>query len=315
MNTRILAALIVSCLAAGCGKDSPSPTSPTPNAPTVSSVAVTGCQQAQGFQCVATATLSSGATQNVTASAQWTSTNIAVATINAAGVLAPLQSGQTDIRATYQGVSGTASLNVTINSQAATYTLQGVVSQSAPSTSTPVAGARVEVVDGPNAGRTVQTDGNGFYALTGLATGAFTLRTTHPDYQSTDRPVSVSRDTTLNVTLRPTPRQLDDTYTGQISGGESTTCSDGTFNKPCRRILLPIHNDGALSAEMDWVGGSADVDLSLWRGSTLIARAVGVGSREAITSNVVGGNTYELHVTYYSGANTVEYRVRVRRPN
>ena len=40
-----------------------------------------------------------------------------------------------------------------------------------------------------------------------------------------------------------------------------------------------------------------------------------MGSRESITSNVVGGSGYELRITCYSGSNTVEYRLRVRRPN
>jgi hypothetical protein len=312
MNQRFVLFLVLPLFAA-CGKDSPSPTAPSPSAPTVTSVTVTGCQQSQGFQCAATANMSSGSPQNVTALAQWSSSNPAVATVSAAGVLAPQRAGKTDIRATYQSVVGAVTLNL-IDTDA-TYLLQGVVSKSAPSTSTPIVGARLEVLDGPNAGRAVTTDGNGYYVLSGLRNGSFTLRATHPDHQPADQAVRLSRDTTQNVMLRPTPKQLDEVYTGQISGGDPTTCSDGTFIKPCRKIVLPIHNDGALSAEMDWVGGSADLDISLWRGTTRIARAVGVGSRETISSNVVGGNNYELHVTYYSGANTVEYRVRVSRPN
>jgi hypothetical protein len=319
MTHRFLAIAVVASIASsGCSKDSsPSPTSPSPSTPTVTAVSISGCQQAQNFQCTATATMSSGSPQNVTSLAQWSSTNTSVATISAGGVLSPLQTGTTDIRATYQSVAGTASVTITMNNPpaASTWLLQGVVTESAPTATVPIVGARVEIVDGANAGRAATTDGNGYYALSGLTGSTFTLRTTHAAYQIADRPVTLSRDTTMNVTMRPNPQQLDDSYTGQISGGDPTTCSDGVFVKPCKRISLPIHNDGALSAEMDWVGGSADLDLTLWRGSTLVARAVGVGSRESITSNVVGGSGYELRITYYSGSNTVEYRLRVRRPN
>jgi len=315
----LFASIFVLALVTGCGKDkSPSPTSPSTST-SVSGVSISGCTQALNFQCTATATLSNGGTENVTAQAQWSSSTTTVATISAAGVLNPIASGQTTISASYSGKTGTATVNVTINGGPAPapsqLLLDGVVRETVPSASTPVAGARLTVLDGPDAGAATTSDGNGYFVFPALQSGTFTLRTTQPDYQTADRTISLTKPTTITINMAPNPKTLDQTFTGNISGGDATTCSDGIFTKPCRRISLPIHNAGVISARLDWSGGSADLDLTLWRDSTLIASSRGVNSSESVSSSAQPGGSYELRVTYYSGSNVVQYNVRVSRPN
>jgi uncharacterized protein YjdB len=97
----ILGLAFVSALAlAGC--------STTPS-PTLKSVAITGPPVAVGAtaQFVATATFTDGTTQNVTSTSTWSSSNTAVATVNAAGVVTGVADGTSSITANYQGTIAT----------------------------------------------------------------------------------------------------------------------------------------------------------------------------------------------------------------
>jgi uncharacterized protein YjdB len=73
----------------------------------VMSVAVTGPTLEVGAtsQFRATATLSDGTKQDVTSASTWTSSNTAVATVTAAGIVTALTIGSTTITATYQGTA------------------------------------------------------------------------------------------------------------------------------------------------------------------------------------------------------------------
>lgn len=64
-------------------------------------------------QYAAVATLSDGSTNNVTSAVTWTSSATAVAAINNAGLATGLASGATTLKATVDGISGTATLTVT----------------------------------------------------------------------------------------------------------------------------------------------------------------------------------------------------------
>jgi uncharacterized protein YjdB len=81
------------------------------------SINVTAAQNsfALGFtlQLTATGTYSDGSTQDLTATAGWTSNNPVIALINSTGIVSGLTAGGVTATATLQGVSG--SLNVTVN--------------------------------------------------------------------------------------------------------------------------------------------------------------------------------------------------------
>jgi hypothetical protein len=106
---RLAALAIGGALCAACGGSSPStPTTPPSSAATTASVSVTGSAPDVGSEAPfkATATLSDGTTQDVTATATWTSANQAVATVSPAGIVRGVSAGQTSISASYQNVSG-----------------------------------------------------------------------------------------------------------------------------------------------------------------------------------------------------------------
>jgi len=98
----------------GCGGDD----STGPSGPTVVSIAVVGPPGAvasvgESGLFIATASLSDGASQNVTGLALWTSSNTSVVTISATGQGQAVGVGQSEICAMYQGVSGCVLVTVT----------------------------------------------------------------------------------------------------------------------------------------------------------------------------------------------------------
>jgi hypothetical protein len=52
----------------------------------------------------------------------------------------------------------------------------------------------VEVIDGPNQGRSAVTDGNGSYALSDLKSGGFTAGATAQYYHGDSEPVTLTSD-------------------------------------------------------------------------------------------------------------------------
>ena len=104
-----------------CGSKS-TPTTPPPPPPpppppvTVASVAVSGggsVTAGQSTQFSATANMSNSTTQNVSSTATWSSSNNAFATVSGTGLATGVAAGTAQIRATFQNVTGEASLQVT----------------------------------------------------------------------------------------------------------------------------------------------------------------------------------------------------------
>jgi hypothetical protein len=108
----ILAAGLSSC--SGGTAPSPSSTPPPSSAPSVTGVAVSGAAPAIGSssQFTATASMSNGGSQVVTNQAAWQSSNTVVASVSASGLVAAHASGETDIRATYQIVTGSTRITI-----------------------------------------------------------------------------------------------------------------------------------------------------------------------------------------------------------
>ena len=196
-----------------------------------------------------------------------------------------------------------------------TFTLSGGVTESEPTTGNKIQGATVAVVDGANAGKTATADSAGNYQITNVVAGAFNVKASASGYQDATRPVTVSANTTLTIALNPTPRTVTTERAGTVSGGD-TPCSDGTSEKGCKILTLDIHNPGTLEATLEWEIPATDLDLTLWRGNTLLADSRDEFSlRELVSSSIVSGATYELRVTYYAGSVITPYKLRVTHPN
>jgi hypothetical protein len=191
--------------------------------------------------------------------------------------------------------------------------LSGGVTESEPTTAKKIPGATVAFVDGTNAGKTATADAEGNYRITDVLAGAFTVRASAAGYQDATRPVTINADTTLVIALNPTPAILTIERTGTVSGGDNR-CSDGDFG--CQILTLDIHNPGTLEATLEWENPSSDLDLALWRGTTLLADSQGeFVLEETVSSSIVTAATYELHVIYYAGSVITPYKLRVTHPN
>ena len=93
------------------------PTDPTePSEPTVTGLSVSpdavSLDVGGTQQLVATADLSDGSTRDVTGVAEWTSTDAAVATVDASGLVTALGTGSTTVTATFEGVQGSTEVTV-----------------------------------------------------------------------------------------------------------------------------------------------------------------------------------------------------------
>ena len=112
------AALVIVLLItiAGCGGDK-TPTTPTPPI-TIVLVTISGNTSfdaiGQTSQLAARATLSNGMVQDQTRAATWSSSNAPVATVNGTGWVTATGEGTTEIRATYESVTGTIAAAVTL---------------------------------------------------------------------------------------------------------------------------------------------------------------------------------------------------------
>jgi hypothetical protein len=196
-------------------------------------------------------------------------------------------------------------------------TLSGTISESAPTSSTRIAGATVSVLDGPNAGRTATTDGNGIYRLDGLQSGNANVSANAPGYEEARGGISLTAggSATLDLRLRPVFRMLDETMTGSVSGGDAVCSGSSIGGKPCRRFPFGVHHSGIVTARLDWSTRSNDLDLELWSGGTMLASSTGVGDQENVSSSVSAGASYELRVVYYGGSTVQQFTLRVQRPN
>jgi hypothetical protein len=109
-----------------------------------------------------------------------------------------------NITVTANHVSGANTIAVSGTGTAApSFTLSGTVTETPPTTSTPLVGARVAFVDGANAGRFGIAGADGRYEVTGLSNGSYTVSVTLSGYTTATVPVTIDGNTTLNIRLDP----------------------------------------------------------------------------------------------------------------
>jgi hypothetical protein len=120
-------ALVLGLGAAACGGGpaGPSPiTSPSPRptptpAPAVTAVRVEGAAtvtEGETLQLKAMAELSAGSPRDVTAEASWLSSNPAIATVSATGLVTGVRAGTADISAGYQSLTGRRTVSIGVAS-------------------------------------------------------------------------------------------------------------------------------------------------------------------------------------------------------
>jgi hypothetical protein len=219
-SVAVAVAAIISCVLVSCSGGSSrntTPATPTPT-PSVNTITVTGpaaaAKPGDSVQFTATAAMSNGTSQTVTNQATWQSSNGAVATVSSTGLAVALSGGDADIRATYQGVSGTAHITVTapappVPPPPTTFSVCGTVKEDTGSAVVP--SATVMIKDTTN---TTTSDGAGKYCLLLLSTGRIVLRATKPGYDIAEQDVNGSGNVTVDIAMHK-----------QSSGGPTPTPS------------------------------------------------------------------------------------------
>jgi len=228
----------------GCaGKNDTSPASPTPTSAAVTALAVTNPSPGGStFQLMATARLSDGSTRDVTAIATWTSSNVSIAAVAATGLVTVLGSGAVELRATYQTVVGSLTMQV-----APGFVLSGTIQEVGPAMH-PLAGVRLQIVSGPGAGTAVTSDAAGLFRFSNVA-GVIGVEASAADFMPWRvANLTVDRDTTIQVSMYPTPptnaagltataRCNDGSWTWAITVGEACTANGGILYGVCPGAL------------------------------------------------------------------------------
>ena len=287
-------------LLAGCGGNSSSSSSSTPSGPaaptpTVNAVTVSGTSPALGetSQFTATATLSTGTTQDVTAQATWQSSDGAVASVSGSGVVRSMAVGEADITATYSGVRGSQHVRVAAAVVPAR-TLTGIITDDR--TGLPIVDqAEAQIMDGENAGKAGRVDANGRYAIPDLAPGTFMVRARATGYESRDHQVTLDApDVRVDFALRAQSRDVPCSYAvtpdsipqvgyvpGQISVAIRRTSGSCAWNASTDASWITLasttgNGDATLTVNyaanggpgdrsggirVDWTGGSANLTI------------------------------------------------------
>jgi hypothetical protein len=185
----------------------------------VIAISISGASTTSSFQLTATARLSDASTQDITRSATWDSSNAQIAAVSTTGYVTVVGNGEVDIRATYQGVTGSQHFVVVLPK---TFALSGVVREIAPNVQ-PISGATVRILSGSTT-PDVTTD-QGTFAFSAVPAGRVLIEISKDGYQVWESEVViVDRDAQLTASLYPIPAR---DATGVSA---SARCNDGSWS-------------------------------------------------------------------------------------
>jgi hypothetical protein len=177
-----------------------------------------------------------------------------VATISSTGSASAIGAGDADIKATYQGVSGTAHITVTAPSPPpppppTTFNVCGTVKED--SGGAAIASASVNVEGTSNA---ATSDASGKYCVSGLNPGTVLLRATKSGYDTAERQVTVTGNMTLDIAMHnqavaPPPPPTPDGTCSAATIPSNAVCID-SGKPPATAVCV----DGAYSCSQNRSG-------------------------------------------------------------
>jgi Carboxypeptidase regulatory-like domain/Bacterial Ig-like domain (group 2) len=181
----------------------------------VSAVTIVGAPAGAStpFQLTAMARLVDGSMLDVTGRATWQSSNTQLATVSSTGVVTVVGTGDVDLQATYQSVSGSIRVFV---SHPTTAAMTGHVVEAGPD-ARPVAGARVQILEGSNA----LSDDRGAFALRGIPMGRVIIEVSKAGYETWSNMLDLENDVDLTVPLTPMAGAAKRTPAGGVSSGSA----------------------------------------------------------------------------------------------
>ena len=212
-----------------CGSDSPeTPITPTPVSAIVQRVDVSAPDSiapSQSAQLTATAVKSDGSTENVSATAAWTSNNNRVMTVAPGGRATANSPGEAVITARYQGRTGSRPV---LAVPPGTYKLSGRVTEG----QLAVSSVSLRVTRGIGEGLTTTSNFDGRFVLYGVA-GEISVQASKEGYRETIHDLRVESTMTDDFEIVPArPRKnLAGTYALTMT---ASPCTSGTFPNELR---------------------------------------------------------------------------------
>lgn len=139
-----------------------------------------------------------------------------------------------------QSVSGpTASAQPSTSATDSTQLAMGGIVQSVDKPVRTVNGARVEITQGPNAGKSAVSDDTGSFAIYGLTSGPAKVVVSKNGYQAwTSKDFLLQSDTKIAVELFPAPPTSP---SGAVATGR---CNDGSWTWAASRVDACVNNGG-----------------------------------------------------------------------
>lgn len=175
-----------------------------------------------------------------------------------------------------------------------TRTFSGKVTESAPTETTALAGARLRVLTGSRAGATAIADSSGSFSLDDV-TGAFDVLVQADGYVDATIRVDMSQGTPRTIGLLPALKTIAETI--------GTT---GGPRRPPTSYFRTVHNAGSIVVSKFYFYYSQDPDnpptrtIEVWDGTRLVA-AASVNRQQwfdvALETHVPGGARYEIRLS------------------
>ena len=170
MRAPFLVSVLLATISVAC---SGSPSEPSPA--TTGELSLSCGEVVDGYTCKATFSDGTDSLRDISGFAKWSTSDTIIATVNSVGFVTVARAGEVAIRAEYRGLQAFTAVHVEVGGLRRYYrALSGWALDA--QTDAKLAGVRVDILDGPNAGRTATTGSDGAYQLYDLQPGTFRMR-------------------------------------------------------------------------------------------------------------------------------------------
>jgi len=196
--------------------------------------------------------------------------------------------------------TGTETGTATLAPLAACCTMRGTVTETAPTSTTPVVGATITITNGSNTGTTATTDANGQFTFSNVQ-GTMTLRASAANYDDATQTITMTTDRTdIAFQMAPVVQTRNDTFSDTVAP-DSPVCqsfnADGRL--PCKEYVLSIHGSEVVEAVLRW----DDPNPQSWTLALDLEREPGTGQTDRVAiSHFSSGNQEQVSVILPAGA-------------
>jgi hypothetical protein len=180
---------------------------------------------------------------------------------------------------------------------APTFSVSGTISETAPTASTRVGDAEVQLSGGVATGSVA----DGTFTIPNVTSGSYSLRIAKSGYETQTIPVTVAgaNVTGIQVSLMPVWRLINREISAELAP-DSPPCAGTT--RPCNSYTIASHHGGEVRAFLAWSSDTTDYDFEYRCGGNLVERrGIAGGNHDEILPRIAPGQTCEVLVLH-SGA-------------